>query len=305
MSPARFRRVALAALVALCAIVLTGAAVRLTGAGLGCTDWPGCEQERFVPAADLHPWIEFGNRLVTGVVSVAVIAAVLSSRRRRPHRADLERWSWGLVAGVVAQVVIGALTVRLHLPPGVVAVHFLVSMVLVWSATELWLRAGREGQPSTGAATVEGRTRLLTLAVLAWTPVVLVAGTVVTAAGPHRGDEDVEPLAVSLGAVARLHGLSAMVMVALTVAAMVAATRSVAAVELRRSLETVMAVLVIQGVVGYVQYFTGVPAGLVAVHVLGATLLVVAVTHLRHTLATAGDAPPGREAARPDAAVLR
>jgi len=229
--------------------------------------------------------VEFGNRLVTGAVSVAVIAAVLASHRRRPYRADLVRLAWGLVAGVVAQIAVGALTVVWHLPPGVVMVHFLLSMVLVWNATVLWLRAGDEeraaGPPRRPDRSPAAPARLV-LAIAAVTPVVLVTGTVVTAAGPHRGDEDVEPLDLAISSVARVHGFAVVALVALVAATMAVAARQREPEALRRALEITMAVLVAQGVVGYVQYFTDVPAGLVAVHVVGATATVVAVTHLVH-----------------------
>ena len=104
LSPDTYRRICAVALGLLAAIVVTGAAVRLTGSGLGCSDWPTCEQDRFVPEAEFHGWVEFGNRLITGLVSGAVALAVLGSLARTPRRTDLVAWSWGLVAGVAAQV---------------------------------------------------------------------------------------------------------------------------------------------------------------------------------------------------------
>ena len=114
VSPDAFRRITLVALVALCFIIVTGGAVRLTGSGLGCSDWPGCEEEQFVAALELHPMVEFVNRLVTGLVSVAIIVAVLGSLRRVPRRRDLIVLSLGLVAGVVGQIVLGAVHRRLR-----------------------------------------------------------------------------------------------------------------------------------------------------------------------------------------------
>ena len=155
LSPAAYRRITLVALWSLVAIVVTGAAVRLTGSGLGCSTWPGCEPGELVPhgASSHHAWVEFGNRLITGLVSVAVVLAVLGSLRRRgPRRRDLVWLSWGLVAGVVAQVLLGALVVKLDVHPIVVQGHFLVSGLLVADAVVLHHRASRPDGPSAAAA---------------------------------------------------------------------------------------------------------------------------------------------------------
>ncbi len=281
MAPDRYRRVTLVALLSLCAIIVTGAAVRLTGSGLGCSDWPGCEDERIVPPLEFHPWVEFGNRLVTGVVSVAVILAVLGSRWRVPYRRDLVLLSWGLVAGVVAQILVGAFTVWLHLPPGIVMVHFLLSMVLVWNAVVLHHRAGetsdheRTRRPAMPAVP-DRATRFLG----GWIWVVVVTGTVVTAAGPHRGDPDVEPLDLELGAVARVHGISVVVFLLVVAALLLDLRRRGGFATQRRAVEIVLVVALAQGAIGYVQYFSGVPALLVGFHIAGATALFVAVVRL-------------------------
>lgn len=281
MAPDRYRRITLAALLSLCAIIVTGAAVRLTGSGLGCSDWPGCEDEQIVPPLEFHPWIEFGNRLITGVVSVAVVLAVLGSRWRVPYRRDLVLLSWGLVAGVVAQILVGAFTVWLHLPPGIVMVHFLLSMVLVWNAVVLHHRAAGNAEPGVIGrpilpAAADRATRFLGV----WIWVVVVTGTVVTAAGPHRGDPDVEPLDLELGAVARIHGISVVIFLVATVALLVDLRRRGGFSRQRRAVEVVLVVALLQGAIGYIQYFSGVPALLVGFHIAGATALFVAVIRL-------------------------
>ncbi|MDP9419947.1 MAG: COX15/CtaA family protein, partial [Actinomycetota bacterium] len=145
ITPSGYRRVTLFALVALGFIVVTGAAVRLTGSGLGCTDWPTCEQGRLAPSeiTDAPAMIEFANRLVTGLVSVAVILAVAGALRRVPRRRDLVWLAAGLVAGVLAQIVLGGLVVLFELSPRLVMGHFLLSMVILWNATVLHHRAAR------------------------------------------------------------------------------------------------------------------------------------------------------------------
>lgn len=298
LAPETYRRVTLVALVALVAIVVTGAAVRLTGSGLGCSDWPGCTDERFVPESDLHGWVEFGNRLVTGVVSVAVILAVLGSRWRSPRRRDLTMWSWSLVVGVLAQIALGAVTVITHLSPSIVMGHFLLSMVLVMCAVVLHHRAGlpdesvgrRHGRP------LGARDRLV-VGVGALTAAALVTGTIVTASGPHGGSEDVERLGFALPDVARVHGGTVVLLLAALVALLVWEARAVGRSPVLRAAETLLAVLFAQGTVGYVQYFSGVPAGLVAVHVTGATLVWIAAVRLvllSREAATERRAPAGR-----------
>jgi cytochrome c oxidase assembly protein subunit 15 len=277
VSPQRFRAVALLALVALTAIVVTGAAVRLTGSGLGCTDWPGCTDTEFVPARDGHAWVEFGNRIVSGLVGLVVVALVVAAHRRRPRRTDLVRLSWGIVAGTVAQVVVGAITVRTHLSPPVVMLHFALSMVLLANAVVLWQRASWPGdvapvRPPGSAAQATAATAVLPAAA-----VVVFLGMVVTGAGPHGGDEHVERLAVSLPSVARLHGASALVFAALVIV-LCWLVRGERGSPVRRRAVSLAAVTAAQVAIGYTQYFTGVPEVLVALHVLGASVLWITAT---------------------------
>jgi hypothetical protein len=147
LSPRAYQRITLLALIALVFIIVTGAAVRLTGSGLGCSDWPTCESNQIVAPLEYHAMIEFINRTITGLVSVMVMLAVLGSLVRTPRRRDLTWLSLGLVAGVIGQIVLGGLTVLFELRPPFVIAHFLLSMVLVWNAVVLHHRAGHDGQP--------------------------------------------------------------------------------------------------------------------------------------------------------------
>ena len=216
ISPARYRAITVAALVALIAIVVTGAAVRLTGSGLGCVDWPNCNDERLIDVSSNHAAIEQVNRLFTGLVAVAVIGAVLGSLWRTPRRRDLTLLSLGLVAGVVGQVVLGGITVLVDLHPLAVQAHMLLSMVLVATAVVLVRRAG---EPDGGArrATVSAPARRLAWALATATGVAIVTGTVVTGAGPHAGDEEARRFDVAIAAAARVHGITVMVALALAV----------------------------------------------------------------------------------------
>lgn len=274
LSPRAYRRITLLALLALGVIVVSGAAVRLTGSGLGCSTWPNCEPGSLVPQEESgpHGLIEFVNRLFTGVVSVSVILAVLGSRWRVPRRRDLTWWSWTLVAGVLAQIVLGGMTVLFELSPPFVMGHFLLSAVLVGCATVLHHKAG---EPDAGdrrpVATPE--IRLLAKALVAATSLVLLTGTVVTGAGPHGGDEDVERLDFFIPDVVRLHSAAAWLLVAGTVWTFFLVRRGGGAPVVERALRALIVVEVAQGAVGYTQYAMGVPVGLVAVHVLGSMLV--------------------------------
>ena len=282
LSPDAYLRICRVALVLLVGIVVTGAAVRLTGSGLGCSDWPTCEQDRFIPEAEIHGWIEFGNRLITGLVSIAVIAAVLGSLARSPRRSDLVSWSWGLVAGVVGQVVLGGIVVLSHLNPWLVLGHFALSMVLVFNAVVLHHRAGDHIRPGPRAIALSVRrlTGLLTgLAV-----VVLATGTLVTGTGPHAGsrEDPIARLPFTVREVARVHGTTVVITLIVVAALTLAVRRHVPSGDpLQQAVRWLIALVVAQAAIGWTQYFTGVPVVLVGLHVAGATALWMVVVKLR------------------------
>jgi cytochrome c oxidase assembly protein subunit 15 len=281
LSPQAYRRITLFALLGLAFIIVTGAAVRLTGSGLGCSDVPACEQDKFVAPLEFHPMVEFVNRLITGLVSVAVILAVLGSLVRVPRRRDLTWLSVGLVLGVVAQIILGAIVVKVELDPLSVIGHFLVSVVLVANAVVLHERASNDG--SKGARVVPTGVVILSWLMVLATSIVLVAGTVVTATGPHGGDENVERLTTfDITEVVRFHAGSAWALLALTVAAMAWLRRRGAprSVDIRGA--ALVAAILVQGAIGYVQYFSGLPPLLVGCHVAGS--IVVWITVLRFHL---------------------
>lgn len=276
VTPERYTKVAVVALALLCIIVVTGAAVRLTGSGLGCEDWPRCNEERFIDVSTAHGAIEQVNRLFTGLVAAGVILAVLAALKRVPRRPDLVRLAWGLVAGVVGQVVLGGIVVLTDLHPLANQGHFVLSMILVTNATVLVMRSrDRSALPIPAALRRAARSTVL-MGCLA-----ILTGTVVTGSGPHAGDEEARRFDLDISSIARIHGIS----VILTLAALLLTIRLA-----RRNadswsrgagiLETTMAVGVVQGIVGYVQYFNDIPAALVAVHVLGATGLMICLTVL-------------------------
>lgn len=263
----------------LCIIVVTGAAVRLTGSGLGCSDWPRCNEERFIDVSSTHGAIEQINRLFTGLVAAAVVVAVLAANVRRPRRRDLVLLAWGLVAGVLAQIVLGGIVVLTGLHPLANQGHFVLSMVLVANAIVLVRRSQED----------DGKRRLLVTALqerLVWALMVMgslaiVTGTVVTGTGPHAGDEDAPRFGFEIVTVSRIHGVTVMATLVLCL---------ILAMQFRRvgnesrsvqsALETVLAVGVLQATVGYVQYFNDVPALLVAIHIIGATAFFASLVQL-------------------------
>jgi cytochrome c oxidase assembly protein subunit 15 len=265
------------ALVLLAVIIVTGAAVRLTGSGLGCPTWPQCEASSLVPrgATGVHGTVEFVNRAFTGLVSVAVILAVLGSLWRTPRRRDLTLLSLGLVAGVVGQIVLGGITVLFDLWPPLVMAHLIVSMLLVADAVVLHHRAGHPDGPT--AAIVAPEVRAMSRWLVAATAVTVVTGTIVTGAGPHAGDDQVARLDVAVTDVARIHGLAENLFLVAVLVTLWLLRRTAAPRRVHRDAQVLLAVLVAQAAVGYAQYFSGVPAFLVGVHILGAVSVWVAV----------------------------
>jgi cytochrome c oxidase assembly protein subunit 15 len=282
ITPPVYRRVTLLAVVALSFIVVTGGAVRLTGSGLGCPDWPTCADNRVVAPLQYHAMVEFVNRTITGLVSVMVIVAVLASLLRTPRRQDLTWLSYGLVAGVVGQIVLGGLTVLFDLAPPFVMGHFLLSMLLLWCAVVLHHRAGLpDDAVASRAPTVDlDVARMIRLLVVA-AAVVIFLGTIVTSSGPHGGDIRAARLPFALRDVTRLHSIAVMLFLAFAVFTAWSLSRAGrAALPVLRRAEVLLVVIVAQAAVGYAQYFTRLPPLLVGIHIAGATAVWIAALRL-------------------------
>ncbi|MGN6636571.1 MAG: COX15/CtaA family protein [Oryzihumus sp.] len=275
------RRILLTNVVLEVGIVVTGGLVRLTGSGLGCPTWPECVPGSFTPVAHqaqgIHKVIEFGNRTLPSVVGIAAIAVILAVWKLAPGRRSLLRLSTLPLLGVVAQAVLGGITVLTGLNPATVAAHFLLSMVVVAISTLLLVRAGEGDATPTPVARRE--VGLLARVTVALGAVVLALGTVVTGSGPHSGDA-VHPTRFGFDprSVSWLHADAVMLFTGLVVAMLVAVRLVDAPARTRRAWTWVLVVTLAQGVVGYVQYFTGLPEAVVALHMLGASLLVVTLT---------------------------
>ena len=285
VSAERYRRFTLFATWALAFIILTGAAVRLTGSGLGCPDWPNCEENQLIADLEYHPMVEFINRVITGLVSLAVALTVLGSLLRRPRRRDLIWWSFGLVAGVAVQVGLGALVVESHLAPRLVMAHFLVSIVLLANAVILhWLAGSPDERPASQTRRAQGQPiwlRLGSYLTMAAVSAAIVTGTLLTGAGPHGGDEEAVRFSLHIPTLARIHG-SAMILTFAGALALWAylerGWRKSRQRELNpavRLARVFVLILGFQTFVGYAQYFNEVPALLVGFHIAGSVTIWV------------------------------
>lgn len=272
LSATAYRKVAIVALALIGIIVVTGAAVRLTGSGLGCEDWPNCSSTEFVGFETPNQTIEQVNRLFTGLVSAAVIAAVLGSLRRRPYRRDLVWWSAGLVAGVLGQIVLGGITVLVHLHPAAVGAHFVLSMILMADATVLVWKASHEPGP-TRPRVSEANLNLSRVAVAA-AAALMITGPIVTGSGPHAGDARSPRFDLLIPDVARVHSINMWVFLIITVILLLRLAKAKTPADILRRGYYLLLVIVIQGGIGYTQYELGIPAWLVLAHIAGATLLV-------------------------------
>lgn len=302
VTPQQFRKVTYVALAALSMIVLTGAAVRLTGSGLGCPDWPKCYGGT-VPPLELHAVIEYGNRIITGFVGLTVIAASALTFFRKPFRSHLALFGALLPLGVIGQAVLGAFVVKHHLAPELVMLHFILSMILLDAAFALaWCsryepgERGRSGD-RLGVWAVRG---LIPLGQMA-----IIAGTMSTGSGPHAGDHEgelvrrfdfqgagtLEWMVQRHSAIAGLFGLAA-------VGVWLLLRRQGGERRALRPLSVVIGLLAIQGAVGGIQWASELPAGIVWLHVALATITWLSVLW---TVAAAGRLEPRQAPARTQA----
>jgi|GEM_PF-51371 len=281
VKPGVVRQLAVLSLVSVCAIVLTGAAVRLTGSGLGCTDWPSCSKGHLTPPLHYHSVIEFGNRLVTIALVVVIGVTFLATIQRRPFRRDLVWLSAALVAGVFAEAVLGGLVVYSKLNPYLVLVHFLATMLMVVLAVLLVHRSSRTYGTGSGRLLVPPAILLLSRGLVILVGIVLTAGAATTGAAPDAGGAQGQLVArripVPLREMAELHSTLALFLIGAVLSLAVALHAIDVTERVRRAARVLVVVLVLQAVVGYTQYFTHLPAALVEIHELGATALVVGV----------------------------
>ncbi|MFE6921292.1 heme A synthase [Nocardia sp. NPDC057663] len=281
------RLIAFAVILSQAGISVTGAVVRVTASGLGCPTWPQCFPGSFTPVGVsevpvVHQTVEFGNRLLTFAVTLCaalIVLAVVRARRRR----EVLVYAWLMPGGTVVQAIIGGITVRTGLLWWTVAVHLLASMVMVWLAVVLYAKIG---QPDDGIDTVQVPAPLRWLTALSGVALagVLIAGTLVTAAGPHAGDKSIErPVArlqVEIVTLVHLHSQLLVGYLALLVGLAFGLFAVGITPAIRVRLSVLLGLVVSQSLVGVVQYFTDVPAALVAIHVGGAAACTAATAAL-------------------------
>jgi cytochrome c oxidase assembly protein subunit 15 len=265
-------------------IVLTGAAVRITGSGLGCPTWPECTYGSYTPVAGqaegaFHAWIEFGNRLLTFLLLFAAVAVVIYAIRKA--RRDLLWRALLQVLGILGQGVIGGITVLTDLNPLAVASHFILSIFLIAGAVSIVAR-GRS--PLISVRPTETKVKVLAQAQVLLTFVVIVIGTLVTGSGPHAGDLDAPRLKLDERAITWLHADAVIVLLGVSLALLVLSEISP---ETKRRVKIFFGVTLLQGLIGYIQYVLGLPELLVIVHVLGSTLVWIASWKIWLSITTA------------------
>ena len=265
-------------------IVLTGAAVRITGSGLGCPTWPECTYGSYVPVAGqaegaFHAWIEFGNRLLTFLLLFAAVAVVIYAIKKA--RRDLLWRALLQVLGIFGQGIIGGITVLTDLNPLAVASHFILSIFLIAGAVSIVAR-GRS--PLISIRPTETKVKILAHVQVLLTFIVIVIGTLVTGSGPHAGDLDAPRLKLDERAITWLHADAVIALLGVSLALLVLSEISL---ETKRRVKIFFAVTLAQGLVGYAQYVLGLPELLVTVHVLGSTLVWIASWRIWLSITTA------------------
>ncbi len=270
------RRWFVASLVANMLIIVTGAIVRLTGSGLGCPTWPECFEGSYTPhpEAGIQGIIEFGNRLITFVLIIVALGAFISAWRNRRAFSKLWWLTLGIGLGIPFQGVIGGITVLMDLNPWVVSFHLLLSVALIVLCT--WALTIARGVP---ADVVAAPTRTLIIVTFALAMVAIWIGTVVTGAGPHAGDLDSPRNGLNILIVARVHSGSAWLLTLASIVSVVVLRRA-GHVRSARAALLLLGTVVAQGAIGYIQYFTGLPIGVVILHLIGLTLVTVAASWL-------------------------
>ena len=265
-------------------LVVTGGAVRITGSGLGCPTWPECTGNSYLPIAGqaegaLHAWIEFGNRLLTFVLFFAAVAAIIYAFRKT--RKDL-LWRAALqLLGILGQGVLGGITVLTKLNPLAVASHFILSIFLIAGAASM-VERGRT--PLVSIRPTEMKLRALVTAQVAITFAVIVLGTLVTGSGPHAGDWKAPRLSIDSRAISWLHADAVISLLGVTLALFVLSDLSPIT---KKRIKYLFFAILIQGLIGYVQYVLGLPELLVAAHLVGSTLVWIASWRIRLSVTTA------------------
>lgn len=272
------RRISLANLIAQSGIIVTGAIVRLTGSGLGCPTWPDCAPGSLIPVAGqvegFHKYIEFGNRTLTFLVlaiSIALFVFSLLNEKR-----NIIVWSFLPLIGTLLQAILGGITVLTGLHPSTVMAHFLLSIVLVGISVKIYDYFNNKRIFKPLPKIVDRYVKLVTLVGLA----VIILGTITTGSGPHSGDEIAARFDLDIRVIAWLHADSVLLFVGLIVGLLVITVINKESKDIYKITRTLFIICLIQGFIGYVQWFNGLPWLLVSLHVIGAVIICIAITNL-------------------------
>ncbi len=285
MSLRRYRQIAILTVAGVCFLTVAGAVVRLTGSGLGCDDWPNCNNERFIDVSSTHAAIEQVNRLVSGLVGIPTLLLAVGAFRVWPRRAGLKVPSVAVLLSVFGNGVVGGFAVMGDLHPFLVQSHFLLAMISIMFGLVAIRRSRPEQVMARQTIGVTPRLTALLAGLGVLMAAALTTGTVVTGAGPHAGDETARRYGFDISTVAEIHSITVWVAVAVFLATVVTLRRDAALWRRMSSLVTTwMFMAVVQGGIGYVQYFNNIPAVLVAAHVAGATALWVITVQLIQAL---------------------
>ncbi|MET9517285.1 COX15/CtaA family protein [Streptomyces sp. NPDC002994] len=304
-TPRTLQRAALSAVVMSVFIIVTGGAVRLTSSGLGCDTWPKCTDDSLfaTPEQGIHGAIEFGNRMLTYVLSAAVGWAIIAARSTKPWRRGLTRLGWAQFWIVMGNAVLGGITVWAGLNPWTVAGHFLLANALLTVAVITWQRT-REGDTAPRPR-VPRPVRKLSWAVVITSGLLIALGTAVTGSGKHAGDSsDVPRMPWDWIDAAHVHAAAAWVVCALAIAMWFVLRVVDAPDDTRARARDLLIVLLAQGGIGYVQFFTGVPEILVGIHMLGSSLMWIAVLRLALSLRERPLEAPASLPAQPGSAAV-
>jgi heme a synthase len=294
-SAVALRRWALGGVITSALIILSGAAVRLSQSGLGCPDWPQCTASSLAASGAtgdplIHRWIEFGNRLVTVAIFVIAVGVFVAALRYRgadgQRRRDLVWLAAAQPGAIVAQAVLGGIVVITKLNPALVSVHFLASVALVAATVALYIRC-QEGTERPRQF-VSRPVRLVAFGVVGTVALMMAAGTVVTGTGPLAGASGVARYHLPLEGVTQLHADIGWLLAGLMVALLLGLRMSAAPAKAVRLGWLLIGLIGLQGVIGYAQYFSGLPAGLVWVHVAGSTAIWITALLLPYSLRDRG-----------------
>jgi heme a synthase len=296
VSAPAFRWFAFTSFLSMILIVLSGAAVRLTGSGLGCPDWPTCFHGRVTGSWSIHPLIEYGNRMITGLLIVVTAVTFIAALFRQPRRRDLIVLSGMLIVGIIADAVLGAFVVYSKLNPWLVSLHLLLSLGMVVIGAVLYHHSKYIYGPGARADVRDPHFR--TIARLLWIPFVIlvITGTGATGSGPHSGATQGQVVAKRLpfafSDAVWVHSVAALFFIGLVVGLLFAIWQTNAPTALQLGVRRLVVIALLQAAIGVTQYLTHVPVVLVELHIVGAVSLTIGVTQF-HLRQSAHDREPG------------